>query len=54
MCLVSRCENGEELMENIDNAVKSLVTQRVIQLINDEDVEFTLTDRPPAVGGGRR
>jgi hypothetical protein len=44
MCLVSRCKNGEKVMENINEAVKSLVTQRVIQLINDEDIEFTLTD----------
>ena len=44
MCAVSRCENGEELMGNIDNDIKSLVTQRVVQLINDEDAGFTLTD----------
>ena len=31
-------------MGNIDNDIKSLVTQRVVQLINDEDAGFTLTD----------
>jgi hypothetical protein len=44
MCLVSRCENGEEIMENIDSIIKSVITKRVIELISNEDVEFTLTD----------